>query len=521
MARRWGIVACRRRSLLGAALVLVVAVLGCVRDRTASRAGTITIGIGSESELVNPADWEGAQHLVFLPLMALNAEGELEGRLARTWTHSADHREWTYYLRSDVRWHDGVPTTAHDVKFTLDLLTHPDVLDYSPEMFERIEVVDDTTITIRYRSLPEYFHTWTVFFPNHLLAGLDPRAFYRWDFWKQPVGNGPYRFSRAEAGSMMELEANPDYFRGKPRIERVIFRFGRQLTRLLSGEVDAISYANPMEIAKLGTDARFRTYYWYQVAYSTRAILWQHRHPLFDDARVRRALTLALDRRELLQVVNLPADAAIVDGPFTGRQLLRRELPEPLPYNPEAATALLDDVGWQDADRDGVRERDGVPFRFTALVEPVAPLRPVAEFVQSQFRRVGVDMELQVLDATVVRDQIRAGQFDAAFTTLGAELVARYFTDPFAAGYRNSRVVELLERAEAEADPDTLDVIYYELAQIFRRDVPVTYLFPIMYTLLAHRRIRGLSTPWQADIVRHAEDLWLENDQDASAQSEP
>ncbi len=73
--------------------------------------------------------------------MALNETGEWEGRLAERWEHSPDYREWTYYLRPGVRWHDGVPVTAHDVKFSLELLTHPDILEISPGDIESITVI--------------------------------------------------------------------------------------------------------------------------------------------------------------------------------------------------------------------------------------------------------------------------------------------------------------------------------------------------------------------------------------------
>ena len=74
----------------------------------------------------------------------LNENGALEGRLAKSWEHSPDYRSWTIHLRTDVRWHDGVPVTAHDVKFTLDLLSHPDVLQESPDAYT-VTVLDDST----------------------------------------------------------------------------------------------------------------------------------------------------------------------------------------------------------------------------------------------------------------------------------------------------------------------------------------------------------------------------------------
>ena len=111
----------QRRWLLACACVLALAAAGCARreDRAYSRGSTVTVA--TEKDPMNPDSH--AQFLVFLPLVSYSEKGELEGRLARTWEHSPDYREWTYHLRKDVRWHDGVPVTAHDVKFTLELLS--------------------------------------------------------------------------------------------------------------------------------------------------------------------------------------------------------------------------------------------------------------------------------------------------------------------------------------------------------------------------------------------------------------
>lgn len=112
-------------------------------DRAYARGSTVIIAVSDVSVLL--PDETYADFLVFLPLATLDENRELQGRLAKSWEHSDDYREWTYHLRTDVRWHDGMPVTAHDVKFTLDLLSHPDVLEY-PHL--SATVLDDSTVTI-------------------------------------------------------------------------------------------------------------------------------------------------------------------------------------------------------------------------------------------------------------------------------------------------------------------------------------------------------------------------------------
>lgn len=155
-----------------------------------------------------------------------------------------------------------MPVTAHDVKFTLDLLTHPDVLELEPGAFS-VTVLDDSTYTITYQRSIGGPINGTVFYPKHLLENLDPKAFRTWDFRTHPVGNGPYRIVRHVPMTITEYEASPTYYRGRPRIRRVVLKglTGESaLAELLSGHVQAIWLA-PMDLPKLGGDPRFVVYY--------------------------------------------------------------------------------------------------------------------------------------------------------------------------------------------------------------------------------------------------------------------
>ena len=214
---------------------------------------------------------------------------------------------------------------------------------------------------------------------------------------------------------MMELEANPDFYRGKPKIERVVFKLGggAPLTELLSGNVDVVQEINPADLPKLVADDRFRVYQAFD-AYWLYPIYWNHRHPLFRDPRVRRALTLAINRRDLVQVRNFPQNTPIFDGIFTWHQLARGEFPEPLPYDPERANQLLETAGWHDQDGDGIRERAGEEASFTALALAEEMVQP-SIYVQAQLRRVGIQMEVRPLASGALRARLRAGEFDAVF----------------------------------------------------------------------------------------------------------
>jgi len=328
------------------------------------------------------------------------------------------------------------------------------------------------------------------------------------------VGNGAYRFVQHLPQTMIEFEANPDYYRGKPKIERVVLKFVGEagLTELLSGNVDVVNRANSAQILQLAADPRFRVYH-YSLADCV-AIYWQHNNPLFRDPRVRQALTLAINRRELVQMLNFPENLPLFDGPITPRQYHRQQLPEPIEYNPAQARALLDAAGWHAADGEGVREREGQEFRFTALAPTDSRFGQVPIYIQAQLREVGVQMAIRTMDGPAVGERFEAGEFDAAFRVVRPWpwWYQRFFGADSPLGYSNPKVIKLIDQAIATADPNENDRIYRELMGIFRVEQPITYLLPAISTSVVHRRIQGLSTPFRADPLRFLEDLWLEDE---------
>jgi peptide/nickel transport system substrate-binding protein len=319
---------------------------------------------------------------------------------------------------------------------------------------------------------------------------------------------------RHVAGTLLELEANPDFYMGRPRIDRVVLKFGGQpLAELLSGNVDVVSQATEADLLSLADDPRFRIYQAF-TPHSVHAIAWNQGHPAFRDPRVRRALTQAVDREELLRVLNLPEDTPVLDVLFTEGQFRRGELPAPLPYDPEEASRLLEEAGWQDADDDGIRQRGGRPFEFSALVGPLFGLERAAVYIQSQLRRVGIRMEVERLEILALFERVTAREFDAVIADIHTrgDAGALHFEEDSPIGYSNPRVGSLLRQKGLMFDRAEVDSIYRELWPIFQADLPVTFLFPIVRTTIAHRRVRGLASPSRIDPALHIEQLWLEDE---------
>lgn len=504
------------RLVHGALVVATLSAIACNRgSEREGQASSLTVLFAGDER--SWAFYVPAQFLVFLPLAQRGKDGQLHGWLARSWEHSADWRTWTVHLRSGVKWHDGVPVTAHDVKFSFELLANPSVGGEAPNSFS-INVLDDTTVAIAFRRRPsEYWLYYDPIYPMHLLEKLDPEKFYDWDFWTRPVGSGPYRYVRHLPNTMMEFAANPEYFRGKPRINRLVLKYGEPvITELLSGNADAVPWVQEMDLLKLRGDERFRVYSAVKPDH-IRAVIWNHRNPLFAEPAIRRALTLAIDRQGLLRTLNLPDAVSVFDVLFTHEQFYRGEVPAGLPYDLTPAKAVLESAGWRDHDGDGVRERAGKNFRFTAVVQPDQSFSRAAVFIQAQLRAAGMQMDISTMEARVASERVKRGDFDAAIWIVNNAVEGDgghgdYFGTDSRIGYSNARVAALLDSARVALDPRDMNRFYSALVPIFDTELPVTFLYPLVRTTVAHRRVKGLSAPYREDPLWYAGELWLEGE---------
>jgi len=503
---------------------LLAAAAGCADRIEDQSASSVTVLYDADERVFGPYWSMNAWFMMFLPLVQWDDNGEIGPRLAKSWEHSDDLRQWTFHLRSDVKWHDGVPTTAHDIKYTIELQGLPDILfDDAWQDVDSIVVADDTTLTFHYDQPKDALNDWMVYWPKHILEQLDPEQFWEWEFWVQPVGNGPYKYVRHMPKTFVELEANPEFYAGKSSIAQVILKFGSTsgVAELMSGNVDILTSVTPDEAFNLDLDSRFTTYHSIHPAVPWfTALVWNHRHPFLADRTVRRALTMAINRRELLRVLNLPPDLRLADAPFTPQQYARDDLPDLIPYNPEQAIALLAATGWLDTDGDLILDRAGEPFRLTVLTTNQNETEAV--YVQGALRRIGIEMLVQPLDRQVINQRTGSGEFDAAFMPFWNHIDGhlRWYASDLAlgygaargnvTGYTNEEVGRLLQAIRATADMAERDSLYSELTPQLLEDLPITLLKPSVDVVIARSEVRGLDRSVWTDPVTHMETLWLE-----------
>lgn len=436
-----------------------------------------------------------------------------------------DGKTFRYRLRSGVRWHDGVPFTTEDIAFTWRLLEHPSV-GRQDATSRTLAVEDDSTFTITYHRGSEGPLNYETYLPVHLLGGLDPEEVEGWEFWRRPIGYGAYRFVRTVAREYVELEANPDYYLGRPTIDRVFLKVGgNPFLELRSGSVDLAIVDNNREAKRLAEDPGFNAY-WY-VSAKLRHLYWNLRHPILQDVRVRRALTLAIDRTALLQALDFPnADsgdpsasrrtrlwARPWDVWATQAQVERGDYPDPEPHDPPQARELLDAAGWLMDEATGIRYRNGEPLEFNLLATNAHDL---ALLLQAQLGTVGARVIVDATDGAVGLEQFRAGDFDAALMSGNWGLAEQALTGRGTpsgesyTGYRNPEFNSLFWALDSTWTAEEHEAALERLWPFLRQHIPATLLVPSFSGMTVVRaRVRGLDSPLWGPVERIPW-LWIE-----------
>ena len=329
--------------------------------------------------------------------------------------------EVTWRIRPGIRWHDGVPFTSADLRFTVEAINSPDYNPESTDGFDRIEAVetpDSLTAVVTYREVyaPYALQFMRGALPRHVLEGRDIDKAQ--DYNRNPLGTGPYRVAEWRTGEYVLLERVPDYWRGDslPRIRRLLFKFipntSTRVNQLRSGEVHVTAllpwdrYREVREVPGLSIHRMVGNSYEH-VTLNQRAV------PAFRDVRVRRALIHATDRGLIVRTI-LDSLAPVIHGPIQPPSWAFTDSVARYDFDPVRARLLLDEAGWRDSDGDGIREREGRPLSFTLITQSGFAVREnVSQALQRMWRDVGVDMRVQLVDGTSISGLWFEGKFDA------------------------------------------------------------------------------------------------------------
>ena len=491
--------------------------------------GSVVVAVSADPGGLNPAvTTQGGVHLIcgsiFSGLVAHDFDLNPVPDLAESWEVSPDGRTYTFHLAPAAVFHDGVPVTAEDVRFTFEqmlLKYHSRTRASVGDNLRRIETPDPHTVVFEFeRPYAAFLQLVDVtnapVMPKHLYEGTDPLTN---PHNTNPVGSGPFKFQEWLKGDHLALARNERYFKaGKPYLDRIVYKVmpsGALATIAFErGEVDYLLGAPPLDVARLkklpgvvATDKGREGY-----ATVETLVLNLTRAPL-SDLRVRRALAHAIDKGFLVDKL-LFGQGVAATGPIS--HLLNWA------YNPDVdkydhnvalADQMLDEAGYR-------RGTDGVRFHLKFV--HAASYAKVAEALRDQLREVGVAVDLQQMEFAAAVDTVYVRKdFDLGFASfengpdpdIGVKrtLVSSNIGPiPFSngAGYRNARVDELFALAASEPDKQKRAAYYFEAQAIAVRDLPYFWLYEPNSAAVYREGLQGMYA-WSAKSnIYFAQDAW-------------
>ena len=431
--------------------------------------------------------------------------------LAESWESSPDRLSYLFTLRKGIYWHDGVRLTSEDVVFTYRSLMNtevdaPHLRTYIKDLKEVI-ALDDRRV--RFTFSKPYFLSLEIagslvgIIPKHIFSEGDINSHWA---GRAPVGTGPYRFVHWKTGKEIVLKRNEDYWGEKPFLDRIVFRFITDETVALQvlkkGEMDLMALTPLQWYRQTGErrfNRKFNKFNHYLPEYSF--IGWNQRRPFFSDRRVRRAMTMLLDRESILK--NLLYDRGrVVSGNFFYESPDYDKTIKPWSYDPATAAELLQEAGWTDSDGDGIRDKDGVPFRFDLNMTAGSRFgEMIGTTLQESLSTVGVQVAIRPLDWSLFNKLLDERSFDAVLMGWSLPIEA----DPYQVwhssqtergsnfvGFANREADLIIEEARVTFEKRKRTQLYRKFHRIMHEEQPYTFLFVNESLLALDRRFQNV-----------------------------
>jgi len=464
--------------------------------------------------------------LVFNGLVKYDKNVELVGDLAESWNIEEEGLVLVFHLRKGVKWHDGRPFTARDVKFTYECLIDPNVpTPYSGDfkMIKTVEIIDDYTVKVIYKEpFAPGITSWGMpIMPEHILKGQN---LLTTDFARNPVGTGPYKFKRWKTGERIDLVSNHGYFEHRPYVDRYIYRvIPDTATMFLELETLGIDSMNltPLQYTRQ-TDAlffrkRFQKFKYPMFVYTFLA--YNLKNKKFKDKAVRRALNYAVNKKEIIDGVLL-GQGRIATGQFVPESWAFNPEVKPYPFDPEKARAILKKAGWREGSFDGWLEKDGEKFEFTILTNQGNDTRRMAaEIIQRRLKDIGVKVNIRVLEWSVfINEFVDKKRFEAIIMGWGLgrepDCFDIFHSSKIRKGefnfitYSNPEVDRLLIAGRRTFDREERKNIYRKIHKILYEDQPYMFLYIPDSLVAVNRRFRGIE-PSPIGITYNFIDWWV------------
>ncbi len=562
----------RRFSYFAVVLLLVIGLAATVQAEEDRYGGQIIIGSIADASLLNPiVEADSASYdinyWVFDSLIRLDETLTPQPVLAENWEISDDGTQIVFNLKEGVLFHDGVEFTAADVEFTVF-----SILDYRSNTLKRpyfdsllgareylnriseldsqygdeeisseehaeladaafedlkaaggVEIVDDYTIVFNLATPFAPFLTVALdlgIAPKHLLEGEDVNTTA---FNANPVGTGPFQFVEWRRSDRVVLEAFEDYHEGRPYLDRVIYRVIPDQTVLVtevrSGGVDYMQQPPPEMIPRLESDPNLNVMQIDTVAYTYMG--FQLTNPLFQDVKVRQAISYAIDNEAIVEFILLGYGQEAT-GPFPEAMWAYNPDVRRFSYNPDRAIELMAEAGWT-LNSDGKMEKDGEVFAFSLETNQGNELREqMVVIVQEQLSQIGIDVTVSLSEWPTFVDRLLAANYEAVVVGwTGTADPDGYgytvwhssqFPGRNTSQYANDRVDYLLEQARIEMDIDKRAEYYFEFQEILAEEQPYVFGYFADQIHVANARYQGwVPTPQREGILLSLKNVWIED----------
>lgn len=446
---------------------------------------------------------------IYNGLTKVGKDLNIVGDLAERWEISEDNRTIRFFLRKGVKWHDRRPFTARDVEFTYKVYVDPKTPTQYASQFMKVKalkVLDDHTVEVTYKEpYAPAMESWsTQMLPRHLLEGKD---ITQSPLIIEPIGTGPYKFKEWKVGDKITLEANPDYFEGRPYIGEIVFRIVPDMVemflQLKAGRIDTMPLTPDQyrQITCGQLNEELRTYK--QVGFGYTYLGYNHLDWRFKDKEVRQALTMAIDRDGIVKEV-LPGLARVLDVPYKPDSYWYNPNAKKFSYDREKAKRILAEAGWKDTDGDGVIEKDGEPFDFTIATSEGHPVNEkTAMMIRGDLKRVGIKVDILLLPWTeLAQSFVGSSDFEACLMGWGIPLDPDQ-TDLWKSrqpdsmnlnfiSYENPEVDRLLQLGVSTYDREKRKKYYDKIQEIIADDQPVTFLYAPDSLVAISSRFHGI-----------------------------
>lgn len=464
----------------------------------AKSGGRITMGMNREPDSMD-------QHVgssrynemvnanIYDRLLEYDDDGNYIPGLLERWEVGSDGLTWTLTFKQGVKFHDGTPLDAEAVKFNFDRIADPDTKSQKAVgllgPYQGTEVVDDHTVTL---TLTELYAGFTDALASFYLVMQSPTAIEKFgaDYGQNPVGTGPFMFKEWVHRDHLTIVRNPDYTwgpTGQPaHLEEITFRFipenATRVTTLETGETDIIVNTPLQDYDRLSTDSNF-TVLMAPVLGQPPSMIVNTEKPPTDDLKVRQALQYAIDQHEIIDVIYYGVYERAY-GPLTQyNRFYDPSIEDMYTHDLDQANALLEEAGWT-MGPDGIRQKDGQPLKLVYLTFPASD--GLAELIQAQLRRAGIEIEILQLDNPANLAAAQAGDHNLRwlnwlFSDAG-ELSTTFHSKNIGSGWNFSRwrseeLDQLLDQGQEELDPDKRAKIYSQVQKLVLEEA----LFVPMY----------------------------------------